>query len=576
MKNEKSLKSQNGESREKLELQKLKADILQAVLEISSENESISEKLKNKVEEIFQKQESSLASDDYEVEESDKDFVGKYFNIYSSNEDDNDPNKLETLVQEVEKTIGSISSNSQSKSSISMYPHSEKIEEKIEDTLENLVTPKPKTQKKNTTNSTAAKISTAKKTASMRKSTKTKKSVSEEVISKSVPEDILKPVKARMEAKPIVDAPVVEKAESVAEAPAVAETEPVAEAPAVAETKPVNEEPKAAKEKPKEIPKPTYKKNYSTPAKSRFLLNNDSEKPKSSSSKPSPHIASFLKPKTEAPKAELPKTEAPKISTPVTAVPPFAVQKNTTNVKETKKDIPDNFISAHKATTSEINSTQKPVDLSQVVIDENCTDPIGGVFGLDDEKPLTGSFTLSEQLEDNTEKNVDDLDVPLGGSFGVEPSEVTVSGKFVENTKPVVTMVEDMTAPASTPSVAPITSNNGQIVENLVSAHKSGDSQINSTQKPVDLSQVVIDENCTDPIGGVFGLDDEKPLTGSFTLNETIEDNSNKSADDLDVPLVGSFGVEPATVTVSGKFVENTKPVVTKVDNSPLISFEEN
>ena len=559
MKNEKSLNSQNGENREKLELQKLKADILQAVLEISSENESISEKLKNKVEEIFQKQESSLASDDYEVEESDKDFVGKYFNIYSSNEDDNDPNKLETLVQEVEKTIGSISSNSQSKSSISMYPHSEKIEEKIEDTLENLVTPKPKTQKKNTTNSTAAKISTAKKTASMRKSTKTKKSVSEEVISKSVPEDILKPVKARMEAKPIVDAPVVEKAESVAEAPAVAEVEPVAEAPAVAETEPVAEAPAVAETKPvNEEPKAAK------------------EKPKSSFSKPSPHIASFLKPKTEAPKAELPKTEAPKISTPVTAVPPFAVQKNTTNVKETKKDIPDNFISAHKATTSEINSTQKPVDLSQVVIDENCTDPIGGVFGLDDEKPLTGSFTLSEQLEDNTEKNVDDLDVPLGGSFGVEPSEVTVSGKFVENTKPVVTMVEDMTAPASTPSVAPITSNDGQIVENLVSAHKSGDSQINSTQKPVDLSQVVIDENCTDPIGGVFGLDDEKPLTGSFTLNETIEDNSNKSADDLDVPLEGSFDVEPATVTVSGKFVENTKPVVTKVDNSPLISFEEN
>ena len=414
MKNEKSLNSQNGENREKLELQKLKADILQAVLEISSENESISEKLKNKVEEIFQKQESSLASDDYEVEESDKDFVGKYFNIYSSNEDDNDPNKLETLVQEVEKTIGSISSNSQSKSSISMYPHSEKIEEKIEDTLENLVTPKPKTQKKNTTNSTAAKISTAKKTASMRKSTKTKKSVSEEVISKSVPEDILKPVKARMEAKPIVDAPVVEKAESVAEAPAVAEVEPVAEAPAVAETKPVNEEPKAAK-----------------------------EKPKSSFSKPSPHIASFLKPKTEAPKAELPKTEAPKISTPVTAVPPFAVQKNTTNVKETKKDIPDNFISAHKATTSEINSTQKPVDLSQVVIDENCTDPIGGVFGLDDEKPLTGSFTLNETIEDNSNKSADDLDVPLVGSFGVEPSEVTVSGKFVENTKPVVTKVDN-------------------------------------------------------------------------------------------------------------------------------------
>ncbi len=174
------------------------------------------------------------------------------------------------------------------------------------------------------------------------------------------------------------------------------------------------------------------------------------------------------------------------------------------------------------------------------------------------------------------------MDVPLGGSFGVEPSEVTVSGKFVENTKPVVTMVDDMkktesSAPATTPSVAPITSNDGQIVENLVSAHKTTDSEINKTQKPVDLSSVVIDENCTDPIGGVFGLEDEKPLTGSFTLSEQLEDNSEKSVDDLDVPLLeGSFDVEPATVTVRGKYVENTKPVVTTVDNSPLISFEEN
>ena len=71
-------------------------------------------------------------------------------------------------------------------------------------------------------------------------------------------------------------------------------------------------------------------------------------------------------------------------------------------------------------------------------------------------------------------------------------------------------------------------------------------------------------------------LSDEKPLTGSFTLSKQLEDNSEKSVDDLDVPLEGSFDVEPATVTVRGKYVENTKPVVTTVDNSPLISFEEN
>ncbi|MBQ7522449.1 MAG: hypothetical protein IJU14_06180, partial [Clostridia bacterium] len=201
---------------------------------------------------------------------------------------------------------------------------------------------------------------------------------------------------------------------------------------------------------------------------------------------------------------------------------------------------------------------------------------VGGVFGLNDEKPLTGSFTLSEQLEDTSQKSVDDLDVPLEGSFDVEPAKVTVSGKFVENTKPVVTMASSLNnnTPPAKPTVPPTAiyqppkpDSNG-----LVSAHKQS-SEPARKQNPVDLTNVIIDETRTDPIGGVFGLEDEKPLTGSFTLSEQLEDTSQKSVDDLDVPLEGSFDVEPAKVTVSGKFVENTKPVVTMADslNKPSI-----
>ncbi len=281
--------------------------------------------------------------------------------------------------------------------------------------------------------------------------------------------------------KPVVDEPVIEDIKPAIDEPVIEDVKPVVDEPVIEDVKPVVDEPviedvKPVVEKPKDIPKPTYKNNNSVPATSRFLnTSNNNEKSRSSFSTPSPHIASFLKPKaevpktttipsfmkpkepksdvpktttipsflkpktepqkTEIPKAEAPKTASPEISKPVTVVPPVSIKKTESDIKDKKKDIPDNLVSAHKESTGETNSTQKPVDLSSVVIDENCTDPIGGVFGLEDEKPLTGSFTLSEQLEDNSEKSVDDLDVPLGGSFGVEPSEVTVSGKFVENTK---------------------------------------------------------------------------------------------------------------------------------------------
>jgi len=236
-----------------------------------------------------------------------------------------------------------------------------------------------------------------------------------------------------------------------------------------------------------------------------------------------------------------------------------------------KPPVPDSngLVSAHKTTSSEPARKQNPVDLTNVIIDETRTDPIGGVFGLNDEKPLTGSFTLSEKLEDTSQKSADELDVPLEGSFDVEPAKVTVSGKFVENTKPVVTMVDSLnkvpapqTPPVTSTYKPPVPDSNG-----LVSAHKTTSNEPARKQNPVDLTNVIIDETRTDPIGGLFGLNDEKPLTGSFTLTEQLEDTSQKSVDELDVPLEGSFDVEPAKVTVSGKFVENTKPVVTMVDS---------
>ena len=233
-------------------------------------------------------------------------------------------------------------------------------------------------------------------------------------------------------------------------------------------------------------------------------------------------------------------TTQPKPVIPKTNIPPYLA--NVMNKQPKKPVVEKPVIEKPVVEKPVIEKTviEKPID---VIIDENNTEPIGGVFGIEDEKPLTGSFTLKEKIEDFSQKDVNELDVPLDGSFGVEPAKVTTSGKFEANDDKKV--VQTSSTITSDTSNTPINSS--------VSITKPIEDTVKE-QNPVDLTNVVIDENSTEPIGGVFGIEEEKPLTGSFTLKEKIEDISQKDVNELDVPLDGSFDVEPAEVTVSGKF----------------------
>ncbi|MEF2919576.1 MAG: hypothetical protein U0O22_03805, partial [Acutalibacteraceae bacterium] len=47
---------------------------------------------------------------------------------------------------------------------------------------------------------------------------------------------------------------------------------------------------------------------------------------------------------------------------------------------------------------------------------------------------------------------------------------------------------------------------------------------------------------------GVFSLEDEKPLTGSFTLSEPLKTEDDYAEEIADVPLVGSFNLNNTEV----------------------------
>ncbi|MEE1057394.1 MAG: hypothetical protein UH239_09145, partial [Acutalibacteraceae bacterium] len=236
-----------------------------------------------------------------------------------------------------------------------------------------------------------------------------------------------------------------------------------------------------------------------------------------------------------------------------------AVEETTEPVSEEEIKIP----ATEKAETVAENNT---------VISEESNEEIDieKEYNLDEEKPLTGSFKLKEQLEILIEKNVETLDVPLSGSFGVEPAEVTVSGSYNSNDEKPAT-VESKSAEEVVATVAPVSEVLSKEVENAPAVEEVPEETTEpvseeeiktpATEKAETVAEnntVISAENNEEiDIEKEYSLDDEKPLTGSFKLKEQLEVLIEKNVETLDVPLSGSFGVEPAEVTVSGSYNSN-------------------
>ena len=246
-------------------------------------------------------------------------------------------------------------------------------------------------------------------------------------------------------------------------------------------------------------------------------------------------------------------------------------------------------VSKKKVPTSATEEIETIAENNTIIAEESNEEvDIEKEYSLDEEKPLTGSFKLKEQLEILIEKDVETLDVPLSGSFGVEPAEVTVSGSYNSNDeKPAI--IEPKQAEEVVATVAPVSELLSKEIENVpvveeiteettepVSEEKVPTSATEEEIETVAENNTVIAEESNEEVDieKEYSLDEEKPLTGSFKLKEQLESIIEKNIEALDVPLLGSFDLDPAEVTVSGKY-EARESKVNNIDDEETISFVE-
>ena len=180
-----------------------------------------------------------------------------------------------------------------------------------------------------------------------------------------------------------------------------------------------------------------------------------------------------------------------------------------------------------EATEEAVKAEDIPAEdtVTNAVEDEENPESIGGVFSLEDEKPLTGSFTLSEPLKTEEDYAEEMADVPLVGSFGIDTETINTT-PISENKREAIEPIEEIEE------------------EQAVEASVENNSE---------------DDENAEPIGGVYALEDEKPLTGSFTLSEPLKTEEDYAEEIADVPLVGSFGIDPDTIILDPKILEASR-----------------
>ena len=136
---------------------------------------------------------------------------------------------------------------------------------------------------------------------------------------------------------------------------------------------------------------------------------------------------------------------------------------------------------------------------------------------LEEPKPLSGSFTLSEPPKPVETVDTREIDVPLNGSFGIK--------------------------------------------------HKSFDDTVNHSDTASEISNNS-SENITDNTDNLENnteiSEEPKPLSGSFSLSEPPKPVETVDTREIDVPLNGSFGITDDNVNNTTKIVD--QPVINNLD----------
>ena len=217
-----------------------------------------------------------------------------------------------------------------------------------------------------------------------------------------------------------------------------------------------------------------------------------------------------------------------------------------------------------KSTANEQNSgaADKTVESKPVDMETSENSPI------EEHKPLSGSFTLEEPPKTVEEVDTRDIDVPLNGSFGINRRAVDIDiNSTVADNK---ANVQGDTDEISEKSSDEVINNKAYDVDNVTEKSTANEQNSGAADKTVESKPVDMETSENSPI------EEHKPLSGSFTLEEPPKAVVEVDTRDIDVPLNGSFGIKIKDINKIEKSTSKTEESTTSFSDNVKIDADDN
>ena len=218
-----------------------------------------------------------------------------------------------------------------------------------------------------------------------------------------------------------------------------------------------------------------------------------------------------------------------------------------------------------KSTANEQNSgaADKTVESKPVDMETSENSPV------EEHKPLSGSFTLEEPPKAVEEVDTRDIDVPLNGSFGIKIRAVdTDINSTVADNK---ANVQGNTDEISEKSSDEVINNKTYDVDNVTEKSTANEQDSSAADEPVESKPVDdIEASENSPV------EEPKPLSGSFTLEEPPKAVEEVDTRDIDVPLNGSFGIKIKDINKIEKPISKAEESTTSFNDNVKIDADDN
>ena len=246
------------------------------------------------------------------------------------------------------------------------------------------------------------------------------------------------------------------------------------------------------------------------------------------------------------------------------------VQGNTDEISEKSSDEVINNKAydvdnvTEKSTANEQNSgaADKTVESKPVDMETSENSPV------EEHKPLSGSFTLEEPPKTVEEVDTRDIDVPLNGSFGIKRRAVDIDiNSTVADNKD---NVQGNTDEISEKSSDEVINNKAYDVDNVTEKSTANEQNSGAADKTVESKPVDMETSENSPV------EEHKPLSGSFTLEEPPKTVEEVDTRDIDVPLNGSFGIKIKDINKIEKSTSKTEESTTSFSDNVKIDADDN